>query len=67
MLLLKNWRRNTAFSPRKMADVNVGICTFFMWKLAKKAIRTAILLLFISNETLKLGLAKWQVPEKIII
>lgn len=44
-----------------------GFAPFFMWKLAKKAIRTAVLLLFISNETLKLGLAKWQVPEKIII
>lgn len=50
-----------------MADVNVWICTFFMWKLAKKAVKTAILLLFINNETLKLGLAKWQVPEEIII
>lgn len=38
----------------------------FMWKSAKKAIKTGILLLFINNETLKLGLAKWQVPEEII-
>lgn len=39
----------------------------FMWKLAKKAVKTAVLLPFISNETLKLGLAKWQVPEEIIL
>lgn len=56
-----------AFSLSKMADVNVQICTFFMWKLAKKAVKTVILLLFISNETLKLGLAKRQVPEEVII
>lgn len=39
----------------------------FMWKLAKKAVKTAVLLPFINNETLKLELAKWQVPKEIII
>lgn len=33
----------------------------------KEPIKTGICCFCISNETLKLGLAKWQVPEEIII
>lgn len=44
-----------------------GFALFLMWKSAKKAIKTGTSLLFVNNETLKLGLAKWQVPGEIII